>query len=178
MYFLLFSHSVVSDFFVTPWTSVSYTISWSFAQTHAHYPGEGNGNPLQYSCLENAMDRGAWLAPWGCKELDTTELLSLMTIDSVMPSNHLIFLHPLFLLPSIFLSVFSNESTLQIRWLKYRSFSFSISPSNEYSGLISFLIDWFNLLAVQRTLKSLQHHSLKTSILWCSAFFIVQLSHL
>ena len=102
----------------------------------------------------------------------------LMTIDSVMPSNHLIFLHPLFLLPSIFLSVFSNESTLQIRWLKYRSFSFSISPSNEYSGLISFLIDWFNLLAVQRTLKSLQHHSLKASILWCSAFFIVQLSHL
>ena len=108
-----------------------------------------------------------WLHPWACKELDTTELLSLMTIGSVMPSNHLIFYHPLFFLPSIFPRVLSNESTLQIRWLKYWCFSFSISPSNEYSGLISFLIDWFNLLAVQRTLKSLlQHHSLKASILW------------
>ena len=120
-----------------------------------------------------------WLHPWACKELDTTELLSLMTIGSVMPSNHLILYHPLFFLPSIFPRVFSNESTLQIRWLKYWCFSFSISPSNEYSGLISFLIDWFNLLAVQRTLKSLlQHHSLKASKLQHSAFFIVQLSHL
>ncbi|XDC71721.1 hypothetical protein R6Z07F_002894 [Ovis aries] len=103
-----------------------------------------------------------------------------MSIESVMPSNHLILCHPLFLLSSVFPSirVFSNESVLHIRWPKYWSFSFSISPSNEYSGLLSFRIDWFNLLAVQETLKSLlQHHSSKASILWHSAFFIVQLSH-
>ena len=97
-----------------------------------------------------------------------------------MPSSHLILCRPLLLLPSIFPSVrvFSNESVLRIRWPKYWSFSFSISPSNEYSGLISFRIDWFDLLAVQETLKSLlQHHSSKASILQCSAFFIVQLSH-
>ena len=95
-------------------------------------------------------------------------------------SNHLILWHPLLLLPSIFPSirVFSNESVLLIRWPKYWNFSFSISPSNEYSGLISFRFDWFNLLAVQGTLKSLlQYHSLKASILQCSAFFMVQLSH-
>ena len=98
-----------------------------------------------------------------------------------MPSNHLVLHHPFLLLPSIFPSirVFSNESVLHIRWPKYWSFSFNISPSNEYSGLISFRIDWFELLAVQGTLKScLQHHSSKASILWCSAFFIAQLSHL
>ena len=103
-----------------------------------------------------------------------------MSIESVMPSNHLILHHPLFLLPSVFLSirVFSNESVLSIRWPKYWSFSFSISPSNDYSGLISFRMDWLDLLAVQGTLKSLlQHHSSKASILWCSAFFIVQLSY-
>ena len=97
-----------------------------------------------------------------------------------MPSNHLILCHPLLLSPSIFpnITVFSNESTLRIRWPKYWSFSFSISPSNEYSGLISFRIDWFDLLAVLGTLKSLlQNHSSKTSILRCSDFFIVQLSH-
>ena len=97
-----------------------------------------------------------------------------------MPSNHLILCHPLLLLPSVFPSirVFSNESALRIRWPKYRNFSFSISPSNEYSGLISFSMDWMDLLAVQGTLKSLlQHHSSKASILWHSAFFIVQLSH-
>ena len=107
-------------------------------------------------------------------------LLKLMPIESVIPSNHLILCRPLFLLPSIFLSirVFSNESVLHIRWSKYWSFSFSISPPNEHSGLISFRMDWFNLLAVQGTLKSLlQHHSSKASILQCSAFFIVQLSH-
>ena len=106
-------------------------------------------------------------------------LLKLMSIESVMPSNHLILCRPLFLPPSIFPSirVFSNESVLCLRWPKY--WSFSISPSNEYSGLISFRMDWLDLLAVQGTLKSLlQHHSSKTSILWCSAFFIVQLSHL
>ena len=107
-------------------------------------------------------------------------LLKLVSIESVMPSNHLILCHPLLLPPLIYPSirVFSNELVLCIRWPKYWSFSFSISPSNEYSGLISFRIDWLDLLAVQGTLKSLlQHHSSKTSILWCSAFFIVQLSH-
>ena len=102
-----------------------------------------------------------------------------MSIESVMPSNHLTLCHPL-LLPSIFprIRVFSNESILHIRWPKYWSFNFSISPSNEYSRLISFRMHWLDLLAVQRTLKSLlQHHSSKASILQCSAFFIVQLSH-
>ena len=102
-----------------------------------------------------------------------------MSIESVMPSSHLILCHPLLLLPSIFPSirVFSNESALCIRWPKYWSFSFSISPSNEYLGLISFRIDWFDLLAVQGTLKSLlQHYSSKKSILQCSVFFMVQLS--
>ena len=107
-------------------------------------------------------------------------LLKVMSIESVMPSNHMIFCHPLLVLPSIFPSIriFSNQSVLHIRWPKYWSFSFSISPSNEYSRLISFRIDWLDLLAVQGTLRSLlQHHSSKASILWCSAFFIVQLSH-
>ena len=107
-------------------------------------------------------------------------LLKPMSIESVMPSNHLILCHPLLLLPSIFPSirVFSNESALHIRWPKYWSFSFSIIPSNEHTGLISFRMDWLDLLAVQGTLKSLlQHHSSKASILWCSAFFTVQLSH-
>ena len=97
-----------------------------------------------------------------------------------MPSNHLIFCHPLLFLPSIFpnIRVFSNESALHMRWPKYWGFSFSISPSNEHSGLISFRMDWCDLLAVQGTLKSLlQHHSSKASILWCSTFFIFQLSH-
>ena len=102
-----------------------------------------------------------------------------MSIESVMPSNNLILCSPL-LLPSVFPSirVFSNDSVLHIKWPKYWSFSFSISPSNEYLGLISFRMDWLDLLAVQGTLKSLlQHRSSKASILWCSAFFIVQLSH-
>ena len=103
-----------------------------------------------------------------------------MSTESVMPFNHLTFCCPLLLLPSIFPSirVFSKEPALHIRWPKYWSFSFSISPSNEYSGLISFRIDWFDLLAVQETLKILlQHHNSKASILWHSASFIVQLSH-
>ena len=107
-------------------------------------------------------------------------LLQLMSIESVMPSNHLILCHPFLLLPSAFPSVrvFSNESVLHIRWPKYWSFSFSISPSNDNSGLISFRMDRLNLLAVQGTLKSLlQHHSSKASVLWHSAFFMVQLSH-
>ena len=111
---------------------------------------------------------------------DSWSLLKLMSIVSMVPSNHLIFHQPLLLLPSIFPSirVFSNESALRIRWPKYWSFSFSISSSSEYSGLISFRMDCFDLLAVQRTLKNLhQHHSSKASILWHSALFMVQLSH-
>ena len=103
-----------------------------------------------------------------------------MSIKTVMPSNHLILCHPLFLLSPIFPSirVFSNKSTLRIRWTKYQSFSFNISPSNEHPGLISFRMDWLDLLAVQMTFKSLlQHHTSKASIIWCSAFFIVQLSY-
>ena len=103
-----------------------------------------------------------------------------MCIESVMPSNHLILCCPCLLLPSIFpnIRVFSNEAVLHIRWPKYWNFSFNISPSNEYSGLISFRMNWLDLLTVQGTLKSLlQHHSSKASILWCSAFLTVQLSH-
>ena len=103
-----------------------------------------------------------------------------MSIESEMPSNHLILCHPLLFLPSIFpsIKVFPNELALCIRWPKYWSFSLSISPSNEYSGLISFRVDWFDLLAVQQTFKSLlQHYNLKASVLWCSLFFMVQLSH-
>ena len=111
---------------------------------------------------------------------NSRSLLKLMSIKLVMASRHLILCHSLLLLPPIFPSirVFSNESTLPIRWPKYWSFSFNISPSNEHPGLISFRMDWLDLLAVQGILKSLlQHHSSKASILWCSAFFIVQLSH-
>ena len=107
-------------------------------------------------------------------------LLKLMCIESVMPSNHLIFCHPILHLPSIFpnVRVFSNKLALRIRWPKYWSFSFSTSPSIEYSGSISFRMDWFDVLAVQGTLKSLlRKHSSKASIFWYSAFFIVQLSH-
>ena len=110
----------------------------------------------------------------------SSSLLELMSIELVMPSNHLILCHSFLLSPSIFPSirVFSNESVLHIKWPKYCSISFSISPSNEYSGLISFRMHWLDLLAVQGTLKSLlQHHSSKASILWRSAFFTVQLSH-
>jgi len=141
--------------------------------------------PLSQSVL--SLSR-VWLfaTPWpaACQaSLSTTNsqsLLKLMSIESLMSSNHLILCLPLLLLPSVFPSirVFSSESVLHIRWPKYWSFSFSISPSNEYSGLISFRMDWLDLLAVQGTLKSLlQHHSSKASILQCSAFFMVQLSH-
>ena len=107
-------------------------------------------------------------------------LLKLMSIDSVTPSKHLVLCHPLIFRPSIFPSirVFSNESALHIRWPKYWNFSFSISPASEYSGLISFRIDWFDLLTVRGTLQSLlQHHDLKATILWHSAFSVVQLLH-
>ena len=111
---------------------------------------------------------------------NSQNLLKLMSIKSVIPSNNLILCYPLFLLPSIFPSirVFCKESVLCTRWPKYWSFSFNISPSNEYSGFISFRIDWLDLLAVQGTLKSLlQQHSSRASILWCSGFFMVHLSH-
>ena len=111
---------------------------------------------------------------------NSQRMLKLMSIESVMPSNHLILCRPLLLLPSILPSirVFSNESALHIRWPKHWSFSFSIGLSNKYSGLISFRIDWLDLFAVQETLKSLlQHHNWKASVLHCSAVFMVQLSH-
>ena len=127
-----------------------------------------------------------FMTPWtaaqqACLSItNSCSLLKLMSIELVMPSNHLILCHPLLLLPSIFPSirVYSNESALRIRWPKYWSFSFNISPSNEHPGLISFRMDWLDLLVVQGTLKSLlQHHSSKASILRCSAFFIFQISH-
>ena len=120
----------------------------------------------------------SWTA--ACQASLSRSLLKLLSIELVMPSNHLILCQPLLLPPSIFPSirVFSNESVLHIRWPNYWSFSFSISPSNEYSGLIPFSIDWLDLLAIQGTLKSLlQHHSSKASILQFSAFFMVSLSH-
>ena len=134
---------------------------------------------FSYVWLCNPMNRSTPRLPVSIT--NSWSLPKLMSINQVMPSNHLILCHPLLLLPSIFPSirVFSNESALCIRWPKYCSFSFNISPSNKYSGLISFRMCWLNLLAVQGTLKSLlQHHSSKASILHCSDFFTVQLLHL
>ena len=137
---------------------------------------------VQFSCSVVSDSVTPWTA--ACQAslsiTNSRSLLKLMSIESVMPSNHLILCRPLFLLPSIFPSirVFSNKSALLIRWPKFWSFSFNISPSNEHLGLISFRMDWLDLLAVQGTLKSLlQHHSSKTSMVRCSAFFIIQLSH-
>ena len=127
-----------------------------------------------------------FVTPWTAASLasqsitNSWSLLKLMSIELVMPSNHLVLCRPLLLLPSIFPSirVFSSESVLHIRWPEYWNFSFSISFSNEYSGLIYFRMDWFDLFAVQGTLKGLlQHHSSKASMLWCSAFFMVQISY-
>ena len=141
---------------------------------------------VQFSSVQSLSHVRLFATPWtaACQAslsiTNSCSLLRLMTTELVMPSNHLILCHPLLLPPSIFPSnrVFSNESVLRIRWPKYCSFSISISPSNEYSGLISFRMDWLDLLAVQGTLKSLlQHHSSKASILWLSAFFIAQFSH-
>ena len=141
---------------------------------------------LQFSSVQSLNHFQLFASPWTAAHqtslsiTNPRSLLKLMSMASVMPSNHLILCHPLLLLSSIFPSirVFSNESVFHIRWPKYWNFSFSISPSNKNSGLISFRMDWFDLLAVQGTLKSLlQHHNSKTSILWHSAFFMVQLSH-
>ena len=140
----------------------------------------------QFSSVQSLSHVRLFETPWTAARqaslsiTNSWSLLKLMFIESVRPSNHLILCHPLLLPPSIFprIRVFSNESVLCIRWPKYWSFSFSISPSNEYSLLISFRMDWFDLLAVQGILKSLlQHHSSKASVLWCSAFFMVQPSY-
>ena len=136
-------------------------------------PGEGNGNPLQYSCLEKSHGAARQAS---LSITSSQSSLNLVSTESVMPSNHLILCRPLFLLPLIFPSirVFSNESVFHMRWPKYWSFSLSISPSSGYSGLISFRMDWLDLLAVQGTLKSLlQRYSSKASILLHSVFFIV-----
>ena len=141
---------------------------------------------IQFSLVQSLSRAQLFVTQWSaaCQTslsiTNSRSLLKLMSIESVVPSNHLILCRPLLLLPSIFPSirVFSSESVLCIRWPKYWSFCFNISPSNEHSGLISFSIDWLDLLAVQGTLKSLlQYHSSKASVLQCSAFFIVQLSH-
>ena len=141
---------------------------------------------LLFSLLQSLSRVQIFATPWTTARQASLSITNSqsppkpMSIESVMPSSHLIFCHPLLLLPSIFLSirVFSSESDLCIRWPKYWSFSFNISPCNEHLGLISFRMDWLDLLAVQGTLKSLlQHHSSKASILRHSAFFIVQLSH-
>ena len=140
----------------------------------------------QISSVQPLSHVQLFAAPWTATRqaslsiTNSWSLLKLMSIESVMPSSHLILCHPLLLLPSVFPSirVFSNESVLGIRWPKYWNFSFSIISSNEHSGLISFRMDWLDLLALEGTFKSLlQHHSSKASILQCSAFFIVQLSH-
>ena len=140
----------------------------------------------QFSSVQSLSHVRLFASPWiaarqaSLSITNSQSLLKLMSIESVMPSNHLILCHPSLLLPPIppSIKVFSNESTLHMRWPKYWSFSFSISPSNKHPGLISFRMGWLDLLAVQGTLKSLlQHYRSKASILWCSAFFPVQLSH-
>ena len=152
-------------------------LGWEFAQ---------KWGISQFSSVQLLSCVWFFVTPWTAAHqgplsiTNSQSLLKLMSIELVMPSNRLIFCHPLLLPPSIFPSirVFSNESALLIRWPKYWNFSFNISPSNEHSGLISFRMDWLDLFAVQGTLKSLlQYHSSKASILQCSAFFIVQLSH-
>ena len=166
----------------------------SFWELHPCFwiPREGTACELfdwfsvQFSSVQSLSHVWLFATPWtaACQtSLSINNCWNLpkpMSIESVMPSNCLILCHPLLFLPSIFPSirVFSTELALHIRWPKYWSYSFGITPSNEHPGLISFRMDWLDLLAVQGTLKSpLQHHSSKASILWCSAFFIVQLSH-
>ena len=141
---------------------------------------------VQFSSVQSLSCVQLLVTPWivACQAslsiTNSRSLLKLTSIESVMPSSHLILCRPLLLLPPVppSIRVFVNESTLRMRWPRYWSFSFSISPSNEHAGLISFRMDWLDLLAVQGTLKSLlQHHSSKASIFWHSAFFTVQLSH-
>ena len=172
----------------------------SILQKFHYYPGTWDGfwkarfegrafglySEFQFSSVQSLSHVRLFATPWTAARpasLSITNSQSLpkpMSIVLVMPSNHLILCHPLLLVPSVFPSirVFSSESVLRIKWPKYWSFSFNISPSNEHPGLISFGMDWLDLLAVQGTLKSLlQHHGSKASILRCSAFFIIQLSH-
>ena len=159
---------------------------WAVSPSTAGFCCPLPGPSLLFSSVQSLSCVRPFATPWTVAHqasLSITNpwsLLKLVSIEPVMPSNHLILCRPLLLLPSIFPSirVFSNESVLHIRWPKYWHFSFSISPSHEYSGLISFRMDWLDLLAVQGTLKSLlQHHSSKASVLRCSAFFMVQFSH-
>ena len=158
-------------------------ISGRNASKISFFPEALKTNLSQFYCCCAVAESCLTLQPHGLHHNRLTislSLLSIMSIELVMLSNHLILCHPLLLLPSIFPSIrlFSSESVLHIRWPKYRSFSFSSSPYKEYSVLISFRIDWFDLFVVQGTLKSLlQHHSSKESILWCSVFFMVVLSH-
>ena len=156
------------------------------SQAHIHFMLGLVKSLVQFSSVQSLssvlLSATPWIATCQASPSITNpwSLLKLMPIESVMPSSHLILCRPLLLLSSIFPSirVFSNESTLRMRWPKYWSFRFSISPSNEHPGLISFRTDWLDLLAVQGAFKSLlQHHSSKASIFWCSAFFTVQLSH-
>ena len=175
----------------------SYSLLQGIFLTHGLNPGllqcrSHQGSPrhyiyiyIQFSSVQSLSHVRLFVTPWtaACQAslsiTNSQSLFKLTSIESVMPSNHLILCRPLFFPPSIFPSIriFSDESALHIRWPKYWSFSFNISPSNEYSGLISFRMDWLDLLAVQGTLKSLlQHHSSKASVFQCSAFFTVQLS--
>ena len=166
--------------------SSGHVSSDSVLVTHTAYQAYKTSEGIQLSSVQSLSHVQLFATPLTAAHqaslaiTNSQSLLKLMYTKSMMSSNHLILYCPLLLPPSFFPSirVFSHESTLRIRWPKYWSFSFSISPSNEYSGLISFSIHWFDLLAVQGTFKSLlQHHSSKASILLCSAFFIVQLSH-
>ena len=150
-----------------------WTLCFSFVTPFLDLPGS-----VQFSRSVVSNSVIPWIAARqaSLSNTDSWNLLKLKPIELVMPSSHLILCHPLLLLPPIppSIRVFSNESTLPMRWPKYWSFSFSISPSNEHPGLISFSMDWLDLLAVQGTLKSLlQHHSSKASVFWCSAFFTV-----
>ena len=175
------------SFWPRDWTRTSYDSCIGRQVSLLLVPlGKPGVTMIQFSSIQLLSHVQLFVTPWSeaCQAslciTNSHSLLKLMSIKSVMPSNHLILCHPLLLPPSIFpsISVFSNESVLPIRWPKYWRFNFSISPSNEYSGLISFRMDWLDLLAVQGTLKTLlQHHSSKASILWHSAFFIIQLSH-
>ena len=159
--------------------------TWNFSQWHSKLYKLPNNFQL-VSSVQSLSRVQLFVTPWTAARqasfsiTNSQNLFKLMSIESVMPSNYLILCHPLLLLPSIFpsIKVFSNESVFRIRWPKYWSFSFKISPTNEHPGLVSFRMDWLNLLEVQGTLKSLlQHHSSKASLLWHSAFFMVQFSH-
>ena len=160
----------------------SSILAWEIPWTEEPGRLQSQFSSVAQSCPHESLFVTSWTAAHqaSLSITNSRSFLRLMSIESVLPSNHLILCFPLFFLPSIFPSirVFSSESVLHTRWPKYWSFSFSISPSNEYSGLISFRMDWLDIFEVQGTLKSLlQHHSSKASILQCSAFFIVQLLH-